>query len=125
MPSYETAGGSLKVEPIITPVHSDVEIETAIMALRREPRGGLVVHPDVFMNVHRAPIISAAARNNVPAVYFVSTFPQDGGLLSSGPHPVDTFRPPASYLHPLPRRGNPAELPVQLRANFEMALNLK
>ena len=68
MPSLETAARSLKIEPIITPVHSDVEIETAIIALGREPGGGLVVMPDLFMFVHRASIISAAARNNVPAV---------------------------------------------------------
>jgi putative ABC transport system substrate-binding protein len=33
MPSFETAARSLKVEPIIAPVHSDVEIETAIVGL--------------------------------------------------------------------------------------------
>src|SRR5262249_17881289 len=37
MPSLETATQSLKIVPIITPVHSDVEIETAIIALGREP----------------------------------------------------------------------------------------
>jgi putative ABC transport system substrate-binding protein len=55
MPSLETASRSLKVAPIIAPVHSDVEIETAISALGREPRGGLVVMPDVFTSAHRAP----------------------------------------------------------------------
>jgi putative ABC transport system substrate-binding protein len=35
MPSFETAARSLKVVPIIAPVHSDVEIETAIIALGR------------------------------------------------------------------------------------------
>ena len=69
MPSLETAARSLKVVPIIAPVHSDVEIETAIIALGREPGGGLVVMPDAFTLAHRAPIILAAARNNVPAVY--------------------------------------------------------
>ena len=67
MPSLETAARSLKVAPIITPVHSDGEIETAIMALGREPGGGLLVMPEVLMSAHRAPIISTAARNNVPA----------------------------------------------------------
>jgi hypothetical protein len=43
MPSFETAARSLKVELITAPVHSDVEIETAIIALGREPGGGLVV----------------------------------------------------------------------------------
>ena len=37
MPSVETAARSLKVEPIIAPVHTDTEIETAIIALGREP----------------------------------------------------------------------------------------
>jgi putative ABC transport system substrate-binding protein len=69
MPSFETAARSLKVALITAPVHDDVEIDTAIMALGREPGGGLVVMPDIFMVAHRAPIISAAARNNVPAVY--------------------------------------------------------
>src|SRR6516162_3015996 len=55
-PSFETAARSLKVVPIIAPVHSDVEIETAIMAFGREPGGGLVVMPDVFTVAHRAPI---------------------------------------------------------------------
>ena len=69
MPSLETAARSFRVMPIIAPVHSDAEIEAAITALGREPGRGLVVMPDVFTVVHRAPIISAAARNNVPAVY--------------------------------------------------------
>jgi putative ABC transport system substrate-binding protein len=46
MPSFETAARSLKVVPVIAPVRSDVEVETAIIALGREPGGGLVVTPD-------------------------------------------------------------------------------
>jgi hypothetical protein len=84
MPSFETAARSLKVVPIIAPVHSDVEIETAIGRLRREPGDGLVVIPDGFMLGHRAPI-----KNNVPAVYANSPFARDGGLLSYGVDQVD------------------------------------
>src|SRR5262249_51377219 len=40
MPSFETAARLLKVELIIAPVHSDVEIETSIIALGRERGGG-------------------------------------------------------------------------------------
>jgi putative tryptophan/tyrosine transport system substrate-binding protein len=63
VPSFEMAARSVKVVPIAAPVHSDAEIEMAITALGREPAGGLVVMPDLFTNGHRAPIISAAARN--------------------------------------------------------------
>jgi putative ABC transport system substrate-binding protein len=125
MPSFETAARSLKVVTIIAPVHSDVEIETAIIGLGREPGGGLVVMPDTFTFVHRAPIMLAAARNNVPAVYSLSVFARDGGLLSFGPDQVDIFRRAASYVDRILRGAKPSELPVQLPTKFEMAVNLK
>jgi putative tryptophan/tyrosine transport system substrate-binding protein len=40
MPSFETAARSLRIAPIAAPVHDDVEIETAIFSLGREPLGG-------------------------------------------------------------------------------------
>jgi putative ABC transport system substrate-binding protein len=125
MPSFETAARSLKVVPIIAPVHSDGEIETAIIGLGREPGGGLVVPPDVFMLVHRASIIAAAARNNLPAVYWISALARDGGLLSYGVDEVDTYRRTATYVDRILRGAKPADLPVQLPTKFEMVVNLK
>jgi putative ABC transport system substrate-binding protein len=125
MPSFETAARSLKVVPITAPVHSDVEIETAIVALGREPGGGLVAMSDAFMTAHRAPVISAAARNKVPAVSLVSEFPRDGGLLSYGPDAVDTWRRAASYVDRILRGAKPSDLPVQLPTKFEMVVNRK
>jgi putative ABC transport system substrate-binding protein len=125
MPSLETAAGSLKVEPIIAPVHNEVEIEMRINDLGSEPGGGLVVIPDVFSNVHRVSIMSAAARNNVPAVYALSAFARDGGLLSYGVDLVDLFRRAASYVDRILRGEKPGDLPVQLPTKFEMVVNLK
>jgi putative ABC transport system substrate-binding protein len=125
MPSFESAARALKVEPIIAPIHSDIEIETAIMALGREPGGGLVVLPDLFALVHRAPIILTAARSNVPAVYTQSAFARDGGVLSYGVDLVDLYRRAASYVDRILRGAKPAELPVQLPTKFEMVVNLK
>jgi putative tryptophan/tyrosine transport system substrate-binding protein len=125
MPSFETAARSLKVVPIKAPVHSDIEIDTAITALGREPGGGLVALSGAFLTAHRAPIILAAARNNVPAVYNQSAHAREGGLLSYGPDLVDTFRRAASYVDRIPRGAKPAELPVQFPTKFEMVVNLK
>jgi putative ABC transport system substrate-binding protein len=125
MPSLETAAPSLKVAAIMAPVHSDVEIETAIMALGREPGGGLVVISDGFTVAHRASIISAAARNNLPAVYHSSGFARDGGLLSYGVDPVDLFRRAATYVDRILRGEKPGDLPVQFPTKFEMVLNRK
>jgi putative ABC transport system substrate-binding protein len=125
MPSLETAARSLKLATIIAPVDSDVEIETAIIALGREPGGGLVVMQSPFMTGHRAPIISAAARNNVPAVYGFSLYARDGGLLSYGPDPADIYRRAASYVDRILHGEKPVDLPVQLPIKFQMAINLK
>jgi putative tryptophan/tyrosine transport system substrate-binding protein len=125
MPSFETAARSLNVVPITAPVHSDVEIETAIIALGREPGGGLVVMADLFTFTHRAAIILAAARNNVSAVYWESDFVRDGGLLSYGHDGVDEYRRAATYVDRILRGAKPAELPVQLPTKFEMVVNLK
>jgi len=125
MPSLESAARSLKFVPISAPVRTDAEIETAIIALGREPGGGLVVMPEVFMVAHRAPIILAAARNSVPAVYSQPVFARDGGLLSYGVDPVDLYRRAASYVDRILRGAKPGDLPVQLPTKFEMVVNLK
>jgi putative ABC transport system substrate-binding protein len=125
MPAFEAAARSLKVVPITASVHSDAEIETAMIALGREPGGGLLVLADVFTFSHRAPIISAAARNNVPAVYPISEFVKDAGLLSYGEDQVDTYRRAATYVDRILRGAKPGDLPVQFPTKFEMAVNLK
>jgi putative tryptophan/tyrosine transport system substrate-binding protein len=114
-----------QVVPIVAPVQNDVEIETAIIGLGREPGGGLVIMPDLFMVEHRASIILAAARNNLPTVYNFSGFTRDGGLLSYGVDQVDTFRRAASYVDRILRGEKPSELPVQFSNKFQLVINLK
>jgi putative ABC transport system substrate-binding protein len=125
MPSLETAARSLKVTPIPAAVHSEVEIETAIIALGREPGSGLVVMPDGFTYLHRATIISAAARNNVPAVSGLFAYAKDGGLLSYGVDLIDSYRRAATYVDRILRGEKPGDLPVQFPTKFEMVVNLK
>ena len=94
-----------------------------LSGLGSEPGGGLVVMPDVFMIEHHVPIILAAARNNVPAVYSQFSSARDGGLLYYGP-PLDV-RPAANYVDRILRGAKPGDLPVQFPTKFEMVVNLK
>ena len=75
--------------------------------------------------VHRAPIISAAARNNVPAVYTISAFARDGGLLFYGTDGVDIWRRAATYVDRFLRGAKPGDLPVQFPTKLELVINLK
>ena len=72
----------------------------------------------------RAPVILAATRNNVPAVYSLSDFVRDGGLLSYGPDQVETFGRAATYVDRILRGAKPGDLPVRLSTKFEMAASL-
>ena len=77
------------------------------------------------MTAHRVPVISAAVRNNVPAVYWASFFARDGGLLSYGPDQVDPWRRAATYVDRILRGAKPGDLPVQFPVKYEMVVNLK
>lgn len=125
LPSFEAAARSLNVEPITDAVHNDAEIDTVVTSPGDKPGSGLVVIGDSFLVAHRKPIIFAAARNNVPAVYFHAVFARDGGLLSYGPDNADIFRRAASYVDRILRGAKPAELPVQVPIKFERVINLK
>ena len=124
LPAFEATARSLNVNPIAAPVRGDREIETAIASLAREPQSGLIVMGDSFTVVHRANIISLAARNNLPAIYSASLFVRDGGLLSYGPDRADIFHRSATHIDRILRGAKPAELPVEVPIKFEMAINL-
>jgi putative tryptophan/tyrosine transport system substrate-binding protein len=125
LPFFEATARSLKLEPITVPVHSDSDIKTNTGSLGRKPGGGLVAMGDPFMLAHRAPMISAAARNSVPAISFNAVFPRDGGLLSYGPDLGDMFHRAASYVDRILHGSKPAELPVQVPEKFELVINKK
>ena len=121
--SFEATTRASKLESIVVPIHSSAEIETIINSLGREPRGGLVVMPDAFTDLHRTLIISLAARNNVPAVYPYPYFPKEGGLASYGTDYIDIFYRSASYIDRILRGGKPEDLAVQLPVIFRMIIN--
>jgi putative ABC transport system substrate-binding protein len=125
LPTFDAAAQSLNVEPIVAQVRDDADIEAAMTSLAREPGGGVVVVPSGFTQAHRATITSAAARNNLPAVYGNSVTPRDGRLLSYGVVIRDSYRRSAAYVDRILRGAKPADLPVQLPVQFEMVVNLK
>ena len=79
----------------------------------------------MFTLAHRAPIISAASQNNVPAVYPRPDYARDGGLLSYGVDQVDPWRRAAPYADRILRGAKPSELPVQFPTKFELVINMK
>jgi ABC-type uncharacterized transport system substrate-binding protein len=121
----KAAAAAIGVEAIAAPVHDMSELESVIAAQAREPNGGLVLMPDVFLSTHRAEIISLAARHRLPAVYAYRYFTERGGLLSYGSDLPDNWRRAASYVDRILRGAKPSELPVQVPVKFELVVNAK
>jgi len=122
---FKAAAPSFAVEAIASPVHDLSDLESVIAAQARGPISGLIVMPDGFMNVHRAEIVSLAARHRVPAIYPWRFFPELGGLMSYGNEQRDSFRLAATYVDRILRGEKPGELPVQAPVRFELVINMK
>ena len=123
--SFKAAAASFAVEAIGAPVRSTSELEPVIAEQVREPNGGLIVMPDIFMTGHRSEITLLAARYRLPAVYPFRYFAEIGGLLSYGNDPVDLVRRAATYADRILKGEKPSELPVQAPVKFELVINLK
>ena len=80
---------------------------------------------DSFTDVHRAEIISLAARSGLPAVYPRRIFTEVGGLLSYGIDQLDSYRQAATYADRILKGAKPSELPVQAPVKFELVINLE
>jgi putative tryptophan/tyrosine transport system substrate-binding protein len=113
----------VKLLPLIA--HDASEIDGAIGALAAQRRAGLLIMPDTTNITHRKPILEAAARYRLPAIYPIPTFTLDGGLISYGVDIVDIYRRGAGYVDQILRGSRPGELPVQAPVKFELTINAK
>jgi putative ABC transport system substrate-binding protein len=125
LPAFEAAARLNAVRPIAAAVRNVTELEAVISEQGSEPGGSLVAQTDAFITLHRDLIISGAARQRLPVIYPVRQFVEAGGLVSYGNRAVDMYRGAATYVDRILRGAKPADLPVQLPTNFELAINLK
>ena len=123
--SLPTAAKRLDVSTFAAPVHDQSEIANVIAALAHEAGGGLVVMTDSGMFVHRKTIIEQTAQQKVPAIYWVSNIPFEGGLLSYGVDYIDLFRRAANYVDRILRGAKSEDLPVQQPTKFELVINTR
>jgi putative ABC transport system substrate-binding protein len=101
------------------------EIERALGAFARGANGGLIVTASTLATLHRELIVTLAARQKLPAIYFFRFFVARGGLISYGPNPIDPYRRAASYVDRILKGEKPGDLPVQAPTKYELAINLK
>ena len=122
---FVAAARSFGIEPQMDMVHTSADLETALLAIARQPAGGLIVPPDLFTIAHHELIIELAAQRRLPTIYGLSLFAMEGGLVSYGADPIDLHRRAVPYVDRILRGEKPADLPVQAPTKFELIINLK
>lgn len=87
---------------------------------------GLLVRPDPFvLEPSRQRIVALALRHKLPAIYWLPTYIQAGGLMSYGANLPDVHRRVAYYVDRILRGTRPADLPIEEPAKFALIVNLK
>jgi putative tryptophan/tyrosine transport system substrate-binding protein len=123
--TIQAMGPSLRVEVSSINKRDAGEIERGIATFARSPNGGLIVTPGGSAQLHRDLIITLAARDKLPAVYFDRAFVAAGGLLSYGPDRIDLYRRAAGYVDRILKGEKPADMPVQAPTKYQLVINLK
>jgi ABC-type uncharacterized transport system substrate-binding protein len=125
MREIEQAARSLAVAVRAAPCFDYAEVAALMAGLSREERGGLLVLPGTFTDLHRPDIIVLAARYRLGAVYPTREFVTSGGMMSYGIDNIDVARRAADYVDRILRGAKPADLPVQRPTKFELMINLR
>ena len=123
--SIETAAPTFGIRLTPAGMRDATDIEQRLAAFAREPNGALIVLASPVTMQHRQSIITAAARQRLPAVYPFRLFTVNGGLMSYGPDVPDLHKRAASYVDRILRGAKVAELPVQQPTKYELTINVK
>jgi putative ABC transport system substrate-binding protein len=123
--AIQAVAPSLSLEVIPVNMRDAGEIEQSVKTFARSPNGGLVVAASGTAVRYRDLIITLAAQNKLPAVYWERFFVAAGGLISYGADLIDNYRRAAGYADRILKGEKPADLPVQVPTKYELVINLK
>jgi len=123
--NVQDAARSLGQQILVLNAHGGQEIETAFTTIAKERIAGLLVASDPLFFDRRDQLIALAARQAIPAIYYLRAFCQAGGLLSYGNNLTDMYRHVGMYTGRILNGERPADLPVIQSTKFELVINLK
>ena len=121
----ELAARAVGVKVQYLEVRDAKDIETTFQAARKGRADAILVLGGAVLNSHRSQVIELAAKSQLPAIYAVMEFVEDGGLMTYGVSLTDLYRRAATYVDKILKGVKPADLPVEQPTKFEFIVNLK
>lgn len=123
----EAAGqaGLTSVDAAFDQPADEAEFRRVFAGMVRDRVELLSVGPTPETLKYRGLIAKLAAENRLPAIYVLRDYVEAGGLMAYAIDTVDLWRRSASYVDLILRGANPAVMPFQQPAKFELIINLK
>jgi putative ABC transport system substrate-binding protein len=101
------------------------DFETAFAAMDREMPDAILMVADALTNLNRKRVFDFAAAHRLPAIYETEFYVRDGGLMSYGADPGESFTRAAALTDGILRGAKPSELPFEQPTRYKLVINLK
>jgi putative tryptophan/tyrosine transport system substrate-binding protein len=121
----EVAARALGVQLQFVEARGPKDFDRAFSEITRARPGALTVLPSSMFLTERRRLVDLAAKNRLPAVYFVREFVDAGSFMSYGPNLPDLSRRAATYVDKILKGAKPGDLPIEQPTKFELVINLK
>ena len=122
--AYRDAARRLGIELVERPVRSAEEAQTMLGQVRKGEVDGLLQPPSAGLNIPGL-ILKVTDQQGIPAIFTGSFWTEQGALASYGPDFHETGRQAARLADKILKGAKPADLPVEVNAKIEFAINLK
>jgi putative ABC transport system substrate-binding protein len=107
-----------------TEVRSREDLERSLTTLPQSGAQGIVIQGNVLTISHAGKIAEEFMRSGIPAIATTVDFVHAGGLMAFGPNLAALHRRAATQVDQVLRGRDPAQIPVEQPAGFELAINL-
>jgi putative tryptophan/tyrosine transport system substrate-binding protein len=124
-PEVLAAARTLGRDVVVQTVRNDRDFEAAFAAFAERRADTLLVGSFGRLVNSRHRILALAARHKIPAMYPISIYVLEGGLMSYGSGVETTRLVGSHYVAQILKGVKPADLPVQRPTKFSLVLNLK
>jgi putative tryptophan/tyrosine transport system substrate-binding protein len=121
----QTGASKLGLDVHVLNASTDLEIDTAFVAIGRARPDALVIGGDPVLLGKRKQIISLAANHALPTIYPQREYVDAGGLMSYGTSLLDGYRQTGIYTGKILTGIKPAALPVMQPTQFDLVINLR